>query len=169
MYSASAIGGEIKPDSAIIPKALNSYSPASSGCPRARWASYPWAKEPDSTEIATFSHSAHSHGRPGHSEGMRVVGRIATGIDALGCAGERGMALRAVSPFNGGVVEACSPIVEERLVEEAERFSLRFACDHCAYFLEAPPRCAHGYPLGARADALREGREIEFCKEWEGA
>jgi len=60
-----------------------------------------------------------------------------------------------------------------RLVDEAEHFGLRYACDDCAHFIadsaSTAARCAHGYPLGERLGGLREGREIEFCKEWEGA
>ncbi len=56
-----------------------------------------------------------------------------------------------------------------QLLDEAARFSLRYACDDCAHFLVSTARCAHGYPTGERTGELREGREIEFCKEWEGA
>jgi hypothetical protein len=53
-----------------------------------------------------------------------------------------------------------------QLIEEAERFALRYACDDCAHFHEEV--CAHGYPPGERRRALQPNEEIEFCKEFEG-
>ncbi len=52
-----------------------------------------------------------------------------------------------------------------QLLEEIERFGLRYACDDCAHF--DGERCAHGYPRGERRRVLTEGEEIEFCKEFD--
>ena len=52
-----------------------------------------------------------------------------------------------------------------QLIEEIERFGLRYACDDCAHF--ADEKCSHGYPRGERRRALTVGEEIEFCKEFE--
>ncbi len=57
--------------------------------------------------------------------------------------------------------------VDERLREgEAERFSLRFACDDCAHFDAARGRCSLDYPAEPRRGGLRQG-ELEFCKAFE--
>lgn len=52
-----------------------------------------------------------------------------------------------------------------QLLEEAERFSLRYTCDDCAHFYET---CAHGWPGGERRRTLAVGEDLEFCKEFEG-
>ena len=61
-----------------------------------------------------------------------------------------------------------------RLLDEARRFALRYACDDCVHFVvasassAADERCAQGYPLGERsARALVVGDELAFCKEFE--
>ncbi len=53
-----------------------------------------------------------------------------------------------------------------RLLDEMQRFDLRWSCDDCVHFVEG--RCAHGWPEGERARALREGESVVFCKEFEG-
>jgi len=72
--------------------------------------------------------------------------------------------------------------VDLRLVDEARRFALRFACEDCAHFVTPPPgaplpkaplspadgRCAHGYPLAPRRDAMAAA-DISFCKEFDVA
>ncbi len=59
--------------------------------------------------------------------------------------------------------------VGEKLVEEAQRFRLVFACEHCVAFDPDTGRCSLGYPNAEhRADpplALR--RQLTFCKEFE--
>lgn len=54
-----------------------------------------------------------------------------------------------------------------RLVDEMQRYDLRWTCDDCAHFRN--DRCAHGWPHGERRRVLREGDVIVFCKEWEGS
>lgn len=58
--------------------------------------------------------------------------------------------------------------VDDRLRSEAERFELRFGCEHCAHF-DAPARaCANGYPAAPHHGVeLKVRRELEFCKEFE--
>ncbi|WP_394848349.1 hypothetical protein LZC95_12905 [Pendulispora brunnea] len=59
--------------------------------------------------------------------------------------------------------------LDARLLQEAERFAFRFACEDCVHFDPGPPgRCAHGYPPGPRRDQLESAQiEITFCKEFE--
>lgn len=56
-------------------------------------------------------------------------------------------------------------------VAESERFSLRFNCEHCAYFHAELEQCTHGYPNAEhRAENNRENPEqppLIFCKEFE--
>lgn len=52
-----------------------------------------------------------------------------------------------------------------QLIDEAERFALRYACDDCLHFVD--DKCAHGYPIGERRRFLTVGEHIEFCKEFE--
>jgi hypothetical protein len=63
-------------------------------------------------------------------------------------------------------------VVTEALLDEARRFALRWACEHCAHFAadgEAQGRCGNGWPNGDhRAERLRVGDAIAFCKEFEG-
>ena len=61
---------------------------------------------------------------------------------------------------------------DSRFDDEAERFALRFTCDHCACFDRRKERCRHGWPtelhrLGRYRQALRPGDEVIFCKEFE--
>ena len=56
--------------------------------------------------------------------------------------------------------------VDERLRDEAARFSLRFACDDCAHFDGERLRCSLGYPAAPRRDAL-DGPHLELCKSYE--
>ncbi len=65
-------------------------------------------------------------------------------------------------------------LVDRRLVQEVDRFGLRYACESCCYFAadsqlaEAEQRCALGYPNHEhRAARLELGRELVFCKEFE--
>lgn len=59
-------------------------------------------------------------------------------------------------------------VVDERLRSEAQRFGLRFGCEHCAHFDPASAACANGYPAEAhRGIDLGERERLEFCKEFE--
>lgn len=55
--------------------------------------------------------------------------------------------------------------VSLQLIEEIARYDLRFTCEECAQFTGAG--CAHGWPGGERRRTLRDGEQIEFCKEFE--
>jgi hypothetical protein len=64
--------------------------------------------------------------------------------------------------------------VDARLMTEAARFALRFACDDCVHF--APERertCGHGWPVRLRRSAVEapstpgSDDPIGFCKEFE--
>jgi len=58
--------------------------------------------------------------------------------------------------------------VDERLVDEAARFGLRFACEDCAHFAADEGECAHGYPTAPHRRALlRSGGVVTFCKEFD--
>lgn len=58
--------------------------------------------------------------------------------------------------------------VDDRLRSEAERFTLRFGCEHCVHFDAPAGACANGYPVGPHRGVELEGRrELEFCKEFE--
>jgi hypothetical protein len=61
--------------------------------------------------------------------------------------------------------------VDDRLVAEAARFGLRFACDDCVHFSPERERtCGHGWPIrlhrGA-TDSAGSRESVEFCKEFE--
>jgi hypothetical protein len=56
--------------------------------------------------------------------------------------------------------------VDDRLREEAARFSFRFACDDCAHFDPGAARCSLGYPAEPRRDALSHPF-LELCKEFD--
>lgn len=59
-------------------------------------------------------------------------------------------------------------LVDPALREEAGRFRLRYACEHCAHFEEERGSCAEGYPNAAHRDARIESAEgLEFCKSFE--
>jgi hypothetical protein len=69
--------------------------------------------------------------------------------------------------------------VDARLLSEASRFALRFACDDCVHFApereradgDASRSCGHGWPLRLRRSALdpavTDGEPLAFCKEFE--
>lgn len=57
--------------------------------------------------------------------------------------------------------------VDARLLDEAARFTFRFACDDCAHFDERRQRCSLGYPAEPRVDAFGPVEGLEFCKEFE--
>jgi hypothetical protein len=61
-------------------------------------------------------------------------------------------------------------VVDERLLDEARAYALRFACEDCGHFEPEGERCANGYPTAphARVD-LAARRHLEFCKEFEFA
>lgn len=57
--------------------------------------------------------------------------------------------------------------VDARLREEAARFELRFACEHCVH-RETSGACSLGYPPEPeRAAALVELPRLRFCKAFE--
>jgi hypothetical protein len=59
-------------------------------------------------------------------------------------------------------------LVDARLLDEATRFTLRFACEDCAHFNQADTECSHGYPTSLHRRArLETGTELAFCKEFE--
>lgn len=78
--------------------------------------------------------------------------------------------------------------VDARLLREARRFALRFACDDCAHFDPDHERCSLRFDaaprqsalasrapqlleakadITARADRRRAARVVEFCKAFE--
>ena len=58
--------------------------------------------------------------------------------------------------------------VDAQLREEAERFQLRFTCEHCVHFAAERRGCANGYPTQAHLEIdLEASAELEFCKEFE--
>lgn len=58
--------------------------------------------------------------------------------------------------------------VDARLLEEARRFDLRFACPDCASFDDAATRCSLGFPVAPHLDPKLEDRsEVIFCKAFE--
>ncbi|MFO0754905.1 MAG: hypothetical protein U0359_00320 [Byssovorax sp.] len=65
--------------------------------------------------------------------------------------------------------------VDDRLLDEARRFRLLFACPDCASFDpegqaegEPPGRCSLGYPNAMHRDPSLTGRaEVIFCKAFE--
>ena len=59
-------------------------------------------------------------------------------------------------------------LVDAQLREEADRFRLRFTCEHCVHFAAERRACANGYPTHAHLEVDLEARaELEFCKEFE--
>ncbi len=60
-------------------------------------------------------------------------------------------------------------LVDQRLREEAKKFSLQFACPHCAYFDPEEERCSEGYPITEHRDPTLSSETILFCKLFEGA
>lgn len=58
--------------------------------------------------------------------------------------------------------------VDERLRTEAERFRLRFGCEHCAHFSPEARACGNGYPTAPHLGVeLSRVETLEFCKEFE--
>jgi hypothetical protein len=65
--------------------------------------------------------------------------------------------------------------VDRRLLEEARRFALRFACDDCAHFDPDRQRCSLLFEAAPRRDALAvrpdseadDGPLVELCKTFE--
>lgn len=59
-------------------------------------------------------------------------------------------------------------LIDDRLREEARRFTLRFTCDDCAHFDPEGVRCAEGYPHAPhRGVRMERVRELLFCKSFE--
>ncbi len=59
-------------------------------------------------------------------------------------------------------------VVDERFVEQAKRFSLRFTCESCAHYDPDTGGCGNGYPNQPhRAIEIERVRELAFCKEFE--
>lgn len=72
---------------------------------------------------------------------------------------------------------------DARFDEDAERFALRFCCDHCGFFDEDAERCRHGWPTAphraaryrtaptadspAESSVESSGDTVVFCKEFE--
>jgi hypothetical protein len=54
--------------------------------------------------------------------------------------------------------------VDARLLDEAERFSLRHACEHCCHF--DGERCGEAWPTAPHRLPLAKD-EVVFCKEFE--
>jgi hypothetical protein len=58
--------------------------------------------------------------------------------------------------------------VDRALREEAARFGLRYACEHCAHFEEGQRTCAEGFPNAAHRDTpIDRAPDLEFCKSFE--
>lgn len=58
--------------------------------------------------------------------------------------------------------------VDAQLLDEAERYRLRFACADCAHHDPTSGRCAEGYPPDATpAPALAAVATLRFCKLFE--
>jgi hypothetical protein len=53
----------------------------------------------------------------------------------------------------------------ERLIEEARKFELRSACEHCLYWIKGS--CLHGWPDDGQRRWPLSGDEAAFCKEFE--
>ena len=59
-------------------------------------------------------------------------------------------------------------LVDERLIDEAERFAFRFACEDCAHFDTRGESCSLAYPATPRRVDLRR-THLELCKTFECA
>jgi hypothetical protein len=58
--------------------------------------------------------------------------------------------------------------VDSLLREEAQRFQLRFTCEHCVHFAAERRACANEYPTHAHLGIdLGNSEALEFCKEFE--
>ena len=58
-------------------------------------------------------------------------------------------------------------IVTPRLLEEIERFKLRFCCEDCAQFDPASEACSLGYPNVEHRARRPTTEHIVFCKEFD--
>ena len=60
---------------------------------------------------------------------------------------------------------------DERFASQAEEYSLRFTCEHCAHFDEASGVCIHGFPNGFHRWSHYFGGDppptILFCKDFD--
>ncbi len=58
--------------------------------------------------------------------------------------------------------------VDERLLDEVERFRLRYSCEACVHFEVAGGRCGEGFPNQEhRQRPLQLGAGLYFCKAFE--
>ncbi len=57
--------------------------------------------------------------------------------------------------------------IDPVLIEEAQRYQLRFCCEHCAYFDPDRERCSEGYPTDEHRNVNLLGDAILFCKLFE--
>ncbi|MCA9633743.1 MAG: hypothetical protein KC766_39095 [Myxococcales bacterium] len=58
--------------------------------------------------------------------------------------------------------------VDQRLIEDCERYAFRFTCESCCYFAEGNEGCALGYPNQEHREGhVQPGGELVFCKEFE--
>jgi hypothetical protein len=59
-------------------------------------------------------------------------------------------------------------VIDAKLIEEARRFRLVFACPDCASFDADRERCTLGFPHEPHREPTLEGRaEVIFCKTFE--
>ncbi|HEY5956020.1 MAG TPA: hypothetical protein VIV60_05680 [Polyangiaceae bacterium] len=60
--------------------------------------------------------------------------------------------------------------VDEPLLEQIQRFSLKYTCDCCGHFDDAEGRCSLGYPDAPhRLHRLAVEQHLLFCKEFDFA
>ncbi len=57
--------------------------------------------------------------------------------------------------------------VTPQLLAQSQQFSLRFACQDCAYFEADSRTCSEGYPNHEHLDARLVEPEVLFCKLFE--
>lgn len=58
--------------------------------------------------------------------------------------------------------------VDDRLIEEAAKYRLRFACPDCAHFQPKSRSCSNGYPAQPHlATELVPQAVVIFCKSFE--
>jgi len=58
--------------------------------------------------------------------------------------------------------------VDDRLRDEARRYTLRFACPDCVSFDDEGRRCSLGFPPEPHLNPEMDGRaEVIFCKAFE--
>ena len=86
----------------------------------------------DGRELASYRHAPRAASSEAEGDGAPAPlppldPAHETGIDWHGCGGVAGATLRAVVPFTGGRVEACSTLTAERLAAEAKRLHLELA------------------------------------------